>query len=59
VFNWKETFASFRTSIDDAEKMVSEATENIAGGVTITNNNGHIVIVGPIKSLRINDEVIK
>ena len=59
MFNWKETFQSVRSSIDEAERIVSEVHEQTAGGVTITNNNGHVVIVGPVKSLRLNNEVLK
>lgn len=58
IFSFKETFASFRSMLDDAEKTFSEVNEQCAAGVTITNNNGHVVIVGPVKSLRVNDTSI-
>jgi len=51
-------FGSFRSMIDDAEKLHAQVEEQMSGGVAITNNNGHIVIVGEIKSLRCNDDLI-
>lgn len=51
-------FDSFRSMVNDAEKMTSEIEHQFAAGISITNNSGHIVIVGPVKSLRVNDAVI-
>lgn len=53
---FKTTFRSARKMIDDAERIVSEVHEQTAGGVSITNNNGHVVIVGPVRSLRVNNK---
>ena len=51
-----EVFADFEDGIEEAFVVAEKMT---AGGVCITNNNGHIVITGRVKSLRINDQVVE
>lgn len=50
------TFASLGEEMDEAMADVEKQT---SGGVTITNNNGHVVIVGKIKSLRVNEQIVE
>lgn len=64
--SWK-LFSKAMGSADEAMDAASEACDaafketesQFSGGVCITNNNGHVVITGPVKSLRINDSVIE
>ena len=46
---------------EEADKTFDEmdAEINEAAGVCITNNNGHVVITGSVKSLRVNDQVVE
>lgn len=59
----RQFFGGFRSMIDDVEKMTKEAERMVqhacSAGICITNNNGHIVIVGTVKSLRVNEQVVK
>jgi hypothetical protein len=44
---------------DDADDMCSSlTTKSDAGTICITNNNGHIVIEGKLKSLKVNGKDI-
>ena len=59
MFNFKETFSSLRKSLDGMEQDFSEAFTESSCGITITNNNGHIVIVGKIKTLNVNGVTVQ
>lgn len=50
---------TFRAMDQVFENLSVEMDELLsADGITITNNNGHIVITGPVKSLRVGDQVV-
>ena len=56
---FKNTFEPLNVLHDTMDKDMDKVFSSISGDVTITNNNGHIVIVGKVKSLRINDKAIE
>ena len=46
---------------DNFTRLTKEMFDSLdaRNGVHITNNDGHVVITGPIKSLRIGDTIIE
>ena len=53
-----DAFTKADEAFDVAEKAFADMDEEFHHGVSITSNNGHIVITGTVKSVRINDGVV-
>lgn len=60
---FSRTFAGMRKTLAEADKafeaMDAEMELAFADGLVFTNNNGHVVITGAVRSLRVNDQVIE
>ena len=57
---WKKMWKGFDALMSSIPGVIDEAMEGgITGGTTIVNKNGHVVLHGRFKSLRINGKLIK
>lgn len=57
-FSPSKLFHSLDKVFAEAESAMDEAFAGIDGNTAFTSNNGHVVITGEIKSLRVNDTVV-
>jgi hypothetical protein len=60
IWPW-QTDRFFSDLDDNFTRLTKEMLDGLDArhGVHITNNDGHIVITGPIKSLRVGDTIIE
>lgn len=54
MFNFSKVFTAMR----GVETAIDEEFANMKEDITITNNNGYIVIVGKIKSVNVNGTIV-
>ena len=53
-----KAFASANTAFDVMDKAFIDMDQEFNHGVSITSNNGHVVVTGSVKSVRINDVMV-